>query len=59
MVREKHVLYHPKSRIKYGEIKVLVKEKHVQIKSKSLAFEYLDNRYCVISICLKFLTQEN
>ena len=50
MVKEKHVLYHPKSRIKYGEIKVLVREKHIQIKGKSLAFEYLDNSSCVISI---------
>ena len=49
----------PKSRIKYGEIKVLLREKHVQMKDKSLAFEYFDNHSCVISICFEFLTQEN
>ena len=38
----KNVLYEPKLGRKYGEIKVLVWEKHVQMKGESPAFEYLD-----------------
>ena len=57
MVRKKHLLSHSKLRRKYWKTKVLIMQKHIQIKDKYLGLNIFDIFLC-FKCCKKFLTHK-